>query len=135
MTKEEVVRRWLEHVHEDISTAEDLVKTGHYLYVGFLCHQALEKVLKAYYSANNDDNPPYTHSHMKLIDVCGLTDEFTAEHLRFIDLMVPMYIEARYPEQKNIAAKMLSQDACLHIINTTKELIQWIEGRLPCTRS
>lgn len=131
MTRGEIVQKWLDHVHEDISAAECLFQGGHWLYVGFLCHQALEKVLKAYYSANNDDDPPYTHSHSKLLEVCGLTDRISPEHLRFIDFMVPMYIKSRYPEQKVAVARSLSADACQYIIDTTKQLTQWIEGLLP----
>ena len=58
------------------------------------------------------------------------TDELTDEQLRFVTLIEPMYIEARYPEQKLDAAKMLNKDACLYILNTTKELIEWIKQRL-----
>ena len=90
--------------------------------------------LKAYYVATHDDDPRYTHSHAKLLDDCGLTDELSPEHIRFLDLMVPMYIEARYPEQKDAAARMLNKDACDYIIKTTKELTQWIEERLPGTK-
>lgn len=131
MAKEDTVQKWLDHVHEDISAAEDLLKTGHQLYVAFLCHQAIEKALKAYYIATHDDDPRYTHSHSKLLDDCGLIDQLTDEQLGFLDLMVPMYIEARYPEQKDAAARMLNNEACQHIIKTTKELTQWIEERLP----
>ncbi|MBQ6379827.1 MAG: HEPN domain-containing protein [Prevotella sp.] len=53
------------------------------------------------------------------------------EHLRFIDFMVPMYIKARYPEQKVAASRSLTKEICEHIITTTKELTQWIEERLP----
>ena len=95
---------------------------------------AIEKALKAYYSATHDDDPRYTHSHAKLLEDCGLLDQLTDEQLDFLDLMVPMYIEARYPEQKDAAARMLNKDACEHIIKTTKELTQWIEERLPETR-
>ncbi|MBR0201556.1 MAG: HEPN domain-containing protein [Bacteroidaceae bacterium] len=130
MAKEERITSWLDHVHEDISSAECLFMGGHWLYVGFLCHQALEKALKAYYTANNDDDPPYTHSHTRLLNVCGLTDELTDAQLRFIALMEPMYIEARYPEQKAETAKMLNKEACQHIISNTKELTQWIEEKL-----
>ena len=131
MAREDIVQKWLDHVHEDISAAEDLHKTGHQLYVAFLCHQAIEKALKAYYIATHDEDPRYTHSHSKLLEDCGLTDEISPEHLRFIDFMVPMYIKARYPEQKVAAARSLSKEICEHIITTTKELTQWIEERLP----
>ena len=131
MAREDIVEKWLFHVHEDISSAECLFQGGHWLYVGFLCHQALEKVLKAYYVVTHDDDPPYTHSHTRLLSICGLTDELTDTQLRFIALMEPMYIEARYPERKAEAARMLSKEACQNMIEKTKELIQWIEQRLP----
>lgn len=134
MAKEDIVKSWLDHVHKDISAAECLFQGGHWLYASFLCHQAIEKTLKAYYVATHDDDPRFTHSHLKLLEDCGLIDQLTDEQLSFLDLMVPMYIEARYPEQKNSAARMLNNEACKHIINTTKELTQWIEERLPETK-
>ena len=33
-----------------------------YLYVGFMCHQAVEKILKAYYTVKNEDTPPFVHN-------------------------------------------------------------------------
>ena len=131
MATEDIVQKWLEHVHEDISAADCLLQGGHWLYVGFLCHQAVEKVLKAYYVAVNDDDPPYTHSHTRLLNVCGLIDELSDEQLRFVAHMEPMYIKARYPERKAETAQSLNEDVCRYILNTTKELTQWIEQRLP----
>ena len=130
MARKDVVQKWLDHVHEDISAADCLFQNKHWLYVGFLCHQAIEKALKAYYAANNDDDPPYTHSHTRLLNICGLTDELSDDLLDFIDLMVPMYIESRYPEQKEQATQMLNENACRYILKTTKELTQWIEQKL-----
>ena len=130
MARKDVVQKWLDHVHEDISAADCLFQNKHWLYVGFLCHQAIEKALKAYYAANNDDDPPYTHSHTRLLNICGLTDNLTNEQLRFVALIAPLYIEARYPEHKAETARMLNEDTCQHIIKTTKELIQWIEQKL-----
>ena len=134
MAKEDIVKAWLDHVHEDIGAAECMLGGGYLLYVAFLCHQAVEKALKAYYAAYNDDEPPYTHSHMRLLDVCGLTGEISSEHLRFLNLMGPMYIKARYPEQKAKTARTLTKDGCLQMIETTKQLTQWIEKRLPETK-
>lgn len=131
MARKDIVKAWLEHVHEDISAAECLFQGGHWLYVAFLCHQALEKVLKAYYTAFNEDDPPYTHSHTRLLNVCGLTEELTETQLRFIALLEPMYIKARYPEQKARMASMLNKEVCKDFIEKTKQLTLWIEERLP----
>ena len=134
MAKENIVQAWLDQVREDISSAECLFQGGHWLYVAFLCHQAIEKILKAYYAANNDDDPPYTHSHMRLLDVCGLTEEISEEYMAFLDYMAPMYIKARYPEEKTKISKTLTKEACQYMIETTKELTQWIEERLHGTK-
>jgi len=53
---------WLELSDYDIGTAEAMLKTKRFLYVGFMCHQAVEKILKAYYNKVYDEPAPYTHN-------------------------------------------------------------------------
>jgi HEPN domain-containing protein len=72
MTKEEKVAYWLDIADYDIETAEAMYKTKRWLYVAFMCHQTIEKTLKAYWSFVRDDMPPKTHNHMRLADECGL---------------------------------------------------------------
>ena len=38
---------WVEMSDYDIETADAMQATGRYLYVGFMCHQTIEKILKA----------------------------------------------------------------------------------------
>ena len=130
MTEKGIVQKWLDIAKEDVEVAELTYNNGYWLYAAFLCHQAIEKTLKAYYCATHDDDPRYTHSHGRLIDDCGLSGQLSDEHQRFIDLMVPMYIKARYPEQKAETAQMLNKDTCLYILDKTKEITQWIEQQL-----
>ncbi len=42
-----VVRNWAETSNYDLRTAEAMYKAGRYLYVVFMCHLAIEKMLKA----------------------------------------------------------------------------------------
>lgn len=130
MAREDIADKWLEIAATDLDVAELNFNHNYWLYAAFLCHQALEKTLKAYYVSTHDDDPPFTHSHTRLLSKCELTDELTDEQLRFVTLIEPMYIEARYPEQKLDTAKMLNKEACRYILQTTKELIQWIRQRL-----
>ena len=76
MAKEDIVRRWLEIAAEDLEVAESNHSNGYWLYAAFLCHQSLEKVLKAYYQATHDDDPPYTHNHIRLLN-CVWADRRT----------------------------------------------------------
>lgn len=124
--KEEKVQYWLNIAEEDLDVAEDMHKTKHWLYVAFMCHQVMEKLLKAYWTATREDLPPYIHSHVKLLDDCGLLNQMTEEQLEFIDFMVPMNIEARYPEYKQNLAAHLNEQVSLDIIDKTKQFKQWI---------
>lgn len=42
------VTYWLDIADYDIDTAEAMYTTERWLYVAFMCHQAIEKTLKAY---------------------------------------------------------------------------------------
>ena len=44
MSTEDRAIKWLVIVKEDLSVAEDLFKTGHWLYVAFMCHQVIERL-------------------------------------------------------------------------------------------
>jgi HEPN domain-containing protein len=40
------VQYWIEISDYDLETAESMLKSKRYLYLGFMCHQAIEKALK-----------------------------------------------------------------------------------------
>ena len=48
---------WLELSDYDIITAKAMLETQRLLYVGFMCHQAIEKILKAYCSEKTNEQP------------------------------------------------------------------------------
>ena len=130
MTKEEKVAYWLDIADYDIETAEAMYKTKRWLYVAFMCHQTIEKTLKAYWSFVRDDMPPKTHNHMRLADECGLYEQMSEEQKSFLDIITNYNIEARYPEDKAALARTLSPKVCRSIIDDTKVLQQWIKDKL-----
>ena len=134
MTKEEQVHYWLDIADYDLDTAEAMHQTGRWLYVAFMCHQVIEKTLKAYWCATRDDDPPYTHNHMRLAEGCGLYDQMSDEQRDFLDTITNYNIEARYPEDKEELTRTLTPQACRQIIDETRRLQQWIEEHLPETR-
>ncbi|MBQ8711243.1 MAG: HEPN domain-containing protein [Prevotella sp.] len=126
MAREDKVQQWLGIADRDIDAAEWMHQGGRWLYVAFECHQALEKVIKAYWTATRNDEPPYIHNHYKLLDGCGLSEELSDEQARFFEIMSPMYIASRYPQYKNHVAATLNKEASLHILEQTKQFKQWI---------
>lgn len=117
---------WKNIACEDIEVAEDLFKAKRWLYVAFMCHQAIEKTLKAYWNAMRDDEPPYVHNHRRLTEGAGLYAEMNDEQRRFLGAINNMNIEARYPEYKTGIARSLNEEKCREIINETKLMQQWI---------
>ena len=86
-------------------------------------------MIKAYWYATRDDDPPYLHNHFRLLEGCGLKAELNDVQRRFVEIMSPMYIAARYPEYKSQVARMLNQQGSASIIEQTKELKQWIRQK------
>ena len=130
MTREEKVQYWIDIADYDLETAEAMYNTGRWLYVAFMCHQVIEKTLKAYWTAKRDDDPPYIHNHKRLAEGCGLYELMTDEQKDFIATISTFNIQARYPEYKDLLARALTKPVCRHVIDTTKELKQWIEKKL-----
>lgn len=124
------VAYWLDIAEYDVETAETLYNGGRWLYVAFMCHQSIEKTLKAYWCATQPTDPPYTHSHLKLATGCGLYDKMSEEQKDFLDIITSFNIEARYPEDKDALSRQLTKQACRQIIDDTKQLTQWMKDEL-----
>ena len=124
------VKYWLEMSDYDIDTAAAMLETGRYLYVGFMCHQTIEKALKAYWSANLDEIPLKIHTLSRLAERTGLDKDFSEEDQDLIDILEPLNIEARYPSYKERLMKSLTHEYCINLLESTKRLQKWIKDRL-----
>lgn len=121
---------WLEMCHYDLETAQAMLETKRYLYVGFLCHLIIEKALKAYWSKVMEEPPLKIHNLAKFADRTGLAKEMTESQLTFIDTLEPLNIEARYPSYKDRLVRSLTPEYCQVLLQTTQNLFQWIKTRL-----
>lgn len=130
MDKQEKVKYWLDIAQYDFDTAKAMLASNRFLYVGFMCHQTIEKVLKAYFSSKFEDTPPFTHNLKLLADKIGIYNLMSEEQKDIIDLLLPLNIEARYPTYKEQLLRSLSYAKCEEILNQTNELKQWIEKQL-----
>lgn len=121
---------WVEMSDYDFDTAKAMLDTKRYLYVAFMCHQVIEKILKAYWSKISDAPPLKIHTLSRLAEKTGLDAKMSEDFLDFIDLLEPMNIEARYPSYKERLMKSLDEERCHYIIEKTDELRLWIKSML-----
>ena len=129
---DEKVKYWLDLTEYDLDTARVMLNGGRYLYVGFMCHQVIEKAFKAVIARDceDDDIPPKIHHLMRLADKSGLLGKLSESQKSFIADLNPLNIEARYPEYKNKIAATLSNEVCAKLIHDTEEMLCWIKGQL-----
>lgn len=91
----EKVQYWLDIADYDLETARSMLKTKRFLYVGFMCHQVIEKGLKACYVDLKNKIPPYTHNLMQLAEKSEIIQKMSEQQLNFLDILQPLNIEAR----------------------------------------
>ena len=123
------VKYWIDIAEYDLGTAQAMLDTKRYLYVGFMCHQTIEKGFKAVI-ANKDTFPPKIHNLGTLADKAGLTEYMTEEQIKFIVSINPLNIESRYPKYQDKINSMLTPEVCREIIKRTGEMFQWIKTHL-----
>jgi HEPN domain-containing protein len=91
------VSYWQELSDYDLDTAVAMLKSKRYLYVGFLGHQTIEKIFKAYHAKLNAKIAPLSHSLSYLAKNGRFYDNFSEEQKNFIDQIEPLNIETRNP--------------------------------------
>ena len=124
------VAYWLELARYDYESAKVMQAGGRYLYVGFMCHLTAEKALKAVVASVQEENPPKTHDLVKLAKLGGVYDDMSEDQQDFLDLLLPLNIEARYPSYKSNIAASLSKEKCAEILEETEALVKWLETKL-----
>jgi len=130
MTNEEKIQHWINLSDRDLETAEWVMKGGYNLHAGYMCHQAVEKILKGYFAKIKEDTPPLTHDLTALAQKTELYNLMDEQQKGFIRVLNPMNIEARYPDYKNKIAQTMTKNVTQNILINTKELLLWIKQRM-----
>jgi len=125
MTNAEKIQRWINLSDYDMETAEAMWQTKRYLYVGFMCHQVIEKIFKACYTKLKEDAAPYTHNLEYIALQSGFYESLSEKQQDFIGELNPLNIETRYSEYKDEIAKKLTPAKCKKILEQTKKIQQW----------
>jgi len=126
----EKVEYWLDTADYDLVSAKAMLETKRYLYVGFLCHQVAEKCLKAFFWSCQKKEPPYTHNLLVLAEQSELDINGRDDVVAFFNELMPLNIQARYPEDKELLLKSLTKKRCEELYRRTKEFSKWIKKLL-----
>lgn len=123
------VKYWIDLAEYDLDTAKAMLDTKRYLYVGFMCHQVIEKGLKSIISSKNI-TPPKIHRLSKLAQIGGCYNSLSDEQKDFLDMLDPLNIISRYPENKEKLSAMLNDRVCKELCKETGDLLCFLKKML-----
>ena len=127
-----VTQEWIKIAEYDLGTAKAMLKTKRYLYVVFMCQQAIEKILKAIYVQQNKNVPPRTHNLLYLADTLKLQVSASDKSLLF-DLN-QFYISTRYPQDRCRISQTVTQKKAKMYFENTKGVFPCFRKMLPSGR-
>jgi HEPN domain-containing protein len=128
MDSEEKFAYWLNHAQYDLDSADVMYQGGRWLYVVFMCQQAVEKLCKGLYLLYIDDNVPRIHNISNLIRHFEntLSEKIPEETFNFFDRLTNFYLSDRYPEYQQSISSMVNEQSAKAILKKTKEVFKWL---------
>lgn len=106
-TMKSTTKNWLMSSKYDFEVARSLFDSGHYIYTLFMCHLAVEKLLKAIVAESQEEMPPKLHNLIRLSELGQLV--FPDEFRTFIEELNNVSIPTRYPENFVQLSKRLNK--------------------------
>jgi len=126
---EKIVKNWIATSNYDIQTADAMYRAGRYIYVVFMCHLALEKMLKALLANKHPEEiPPKIHNLINLSQRAGITPPDDLKE--FFQRIDNVSIATRYPEDLGRLSKEFDRDTAKRILTNTKRMIKWLRQHL-----
>lgn len=124
----DVTKKWVELAEYDLDSAKVMLDSHRYLYVSFMCQQAVEKYIKAYLTETTDEMPPYTHNLTLLFELSEI--DFTEKQFNLASTLTRYYLNTRYPSIKERLSTELNKRTAAKLYDETKEIIKCLQNKL-----
>ena len=139
MTSREKYEYWLESALYDLETAKAMFNAGRYVYVTFMCQQAVEKISKGIYQLFTDSEPPMIHNIWNILrQLKGgiLEGDLSLEvyegkltqYKSFLAELLSYYINGRYPSFKEKISSSVNANRANRVLDQTMEVFKWLES-------
>lgn len=133
---------WILLSNYDLETVKVLIEGERWVYVAYVCQQAIERQLKGMYVYYTNKEAPKTHNASFLFEKIISNEQFVAsKNSSFLsrkeeceDFLVDVmfYYMSDYPfSYKNIANRFIDRDTAQELYKKTVETIEWLRGLQP----
>ena len=127
MEKVDLIKYWIDSSDRDFITMEHLFEKDDYHWALFIGHLVIEKLLKASYVKNIDNQPPFIHNLSRLADRANLQLSETQKDV--LVTVTAFNIQARYDDYKLAFYKTCTKEYTEKWIEEIRRLRQWIKER------
>ncbi len=125
MPQSELIQKWLDRVDYDMDTAKAMLQTQRYVYVIFMCPQAVEKCLKALLIHRGTNVVP-VHNLRRLAELAEIIRELEEPSLLKLDFLSRFYLNARYKEDIKELSRGITEGVSQGFIQFSEEMIRWL---------
>ena len=126
---DKIVKHWIERSQYDLDTATAMLDTGRYLYVSYMCQQAVEKLLKAIIAQQGKKNFPI-HNLNRLAEISEISDDLSPKQFNFIAELTPYHFEARYGDYKEKLSEIIDEKKAHQVYKKTLEIHKWLYQKI-----
>ena len=102
-----------------------MLDTSRYLYVAYMCQQAVEKLLKAIMAYQGKENIP-VHNLIRLSELAEIKDNLNSEQFNFLAELTPYCIEARYGNYKKNLTEIINEEKAKEFCQKTQDIFRWL---------
>ncbi|TCL74129.1 HEPN domain-containing protein [Hydrogenispora ethanolica] len=123
---------WEDIAEYDLKTAEAMLDSGRYLYVVFMCQQAIEKITKGLFVLKSGEEPPRTHNILAIFEKIQFQPDQimvkVEEYREFLEELLAFYISERYPSYKEKITLSVNHQSAVAILSKAKEVFAWLKS-------
>lgn len=129
MSKKEIIEHWITMSARDWQSVLALQKAGQFVHALFFSHLVIEKIIKAHWIQDNEENNPLkTHDLEILYNQTNL--QLSNDQVDFLRIMNSWNIEGRYQDYKDKFYRNTTAAYCESKLKQVDDLHQWLLSEL-----
>ena len=129
MTKQQYIDYWVQTAENDWVTVDALFAAKRYSHCLFWAHLVLEKLAKAHWVKNHEDNiPPKVHNIVWLLEESGV--EVSPDDMMFLEVFNRFQLSTRYPDYLRRIEQICTEELTVNQLDKVKEIKQCLLNKL-----